>query len=217
MISFLIGSAQNERNNLKIGCKTRIKKKKNLFKSLENFIRVQTYCTCRWCLHQQMVINATSAKTFYVWLYGWALKQCYYFNPWLGAVARSEACLLGMQAAPSSIPTSGTFFCWDLVMKIFLWPFSLFRWFKNVLKGCKTEIKPNFNPHTLTNQGSNWYLAQQALVFPIDTVVLCRRNRWPVWLHNIMSSWCCSKNNISLHNDMQSGYSDPRSGHTSNI
>ena len=44
-----------------------------------------------------------------------------------GAVARSEACSLGMQAAPSSIPTSGTFFHGDLVMKTFLWPFSLFR------------------------------------------------------------------------------------------
>ena len=49
----------------------------------------------------------------------------------LGAVARSEACLLGMQAAPSSIPTSGTFFVETWVMKKFLWPFSLFRWFKN--------------------------------------------------------------------------------------
>ena len=47
-----------------------------------------------------------------------------------GAVARSEASSLGMQAAPSSIPTSGTFFCGDLVMKTFLRPFSLFRWFK---------------------------------------------------------------------------------------
>ena len=47
-----------------------------------------------------------------------------------GAVARSEASSLGMQAAPSSIPTSGTFFRGDLVMKTFLWPFSLFRWFK---------------------------------------------------------------------------------------
>ena len=44
-----------------------------------------------------------------------------------GAVARSEACSLGMQAAPSSIPTSGTFFRGDLVMKTFLRPFSLFR------------------------------------------------------------------------------------------
>ena len=34
-----------------------------------------------------------------------------------GAVARSEACPLGMQTAPSSIPTSGTFFRGDLVMK----------------------------------------------------------------------------------------------------
>ena len=44
-----------------------------------------------------------------------------------GAVARSEACSLGMQEAPSSIPTSGTFFRGDLVMKTFLRPFSLFR------------------------------------------------------------------------------------------
>ena len=44
-----------------------------------------------------------------------------------GAVARSEACSLGMQAAPSSIPTSGTFFRGDLVMKTLLRPFSLFR------------------------------------------------------------------------------------------
>ena len=47
-----------------------------------------------------------------------------------GAVARSEACPLGKQAAPNLIPTSGTFFHGDLVMKQFLWPFSLFRWFK---------------------------------------------------------------------------------------
>ena len=44
-----------------------------------------------------------------------------------GAVARSETSPLGMQAAPSSIPTSGTFFRGDLVMKTFLRPFSLFR------------------------------------------------------------------------------------------
>ena len=35
------------------------------------------------------------------------------------SVARLEACLLGMQAVPSSIPTSGTFFRGDLVMKKF--------------------------------------------------------------------------------------------------
>ena len=45
----------------------------------------------------------------------------------LGAAARSEASSLGMQAAPSSIPMSGTFFHGDLVMKVFLRPFSLFR------------------------------------------------------------------------------------------
>ena len=44
-----------------------------------------------------------------------------------GAVARSGACPLGMQAAPRSIPTSGTFFRGDLVMKKFLLPVSLFR------------------------------------------------------------------------------------------
>ena len=48
----------------------------------------------------------------------------------LGAVAGSEASLLGMQAASSLSPMSGTFFCGDLVMKTFLRPFSLFRWFK---------------------------------------------------------------------------------------
>ena len=46
------------------------------------------------------------------------------------AVARSEACSLGMQAASSSIPTSGTFFRGGLVIKTFLRPISLFRWFK---------------------------------------------------------------------------------------
>ena len=44
-----------------------------------------------------------------------------------GAVAQSEASSLGMQAAPSLIPTSSTFFRGDLVMKKFLRPFSLFR------------------------------------------------------------------------------------------
>ena len=46
------------------------------------------------------------------------------------SVAPSEASSLGIQAAPSSIPTSGTFFHGDLVMKTFLRPFSLFCWFK---------------------------------------------------------------------------------------
>ena len=47
-----------------------------------------------------------------------------------GAVARSEACPLGMQVARSSIPTAGTFFRGDLVMKKLLRPFALFRWSK---------------------------------------------------------------------------------------
>ena len=55
-------------------------------------------------------------------------QKHFFYSP--GAVARSEACLLGMQAARSSIPTSGAFFREDLVMKKFLRPFSLFRWFK---------------------------------------------------------------------------------------
>ena len=42
-------------------------------------------------------------------------------NPYF--TSRSEACLLGMQAAPSSIPT---FVRGDLVMKTFLRQFSLF-------------------------------------------------------------------------------------------
>ena len=41
--------------------------------------------------------------------------------------ARSEACPLGMQATPSSIPTSDSSFRGDLAMKKFLCPFSLFR------------------------------------------------------------------------------------------
>ena len=43
-----------------------------------------------------------------------------------GAVAPSEACSLGMQAAPSSIPTPDTFFRGDLFMKTVQRPFSLF-------------------------------------------------------------------------------------------
>ena len=47
-----------------------------------------------------------------------------------GVVARSEACPLGMHAVLSSIPTSGKFFRGDSVMKTFIGPFSLFRYFK---------------------------------------------------------------------------------------
>ena len=44
-----------------------------------------------------------------------------------GAIARSVAMSLGNQKAPRSILASGTSFREDLVMKIFLRPFFLFR------------------------------------------------------------------------------------------
>ena len=44
-----------------------------------------------------------------------------------GAVAPSEACSLGMQAAPISIPNPDTFFRGDFVMQTVQRPFSLFR------------------------------------------------------------------------------------------
>ena len=47
-----------------------------------------------------------------------------------GAVTRLEACPLGMQAAPSSIPRPAHSFVETWSWKKFLWPFSLFRWFK---------------------------------------------------------------------------------------
>ena len=56
-----------------------------------------------------------------------------------GLVARSEVCPLGMQATPSSIPTSGTFFRGVLVMKTFLQPFSLFHLFKK--SSCQLLVK----------------------------------------------------------------------------
>ena len=46
------------------------------------------------------------------------------------AVARMVAAPLGMQADLRSTATSTTFFCEDLVMKIFLRPFFLFCFFK---------------------------------------------------------------------------------------
>ena len=45
----------------------------------------------------------------------------------LGAIARSVAISLGNQEAPRSILASGTSFREDLVLKIFLRPFFLFR------------------------------------------------------------------------------------------
>ena len=73
------------------------------------------------------------------------LSCTHYFLSWPGAVARSEVYSLCMQAAPSSIPTSGTFFRGDLVMETFLRPFSLFRWFRKsscqlLAKGCALSI-----------------------------------------------------------------------------
>ena len=46
---------------------------------------------------------------------------------WPGTIAWSVAMLLGNQEAPRSILASGTSFCEDLVMKLFLQPFFLFR------------------------------------------------------------------------------------------
>ena len=42
-----------------------------------------------------------------------------------GAVVWLVSMPLGIQAAPRLNPTSGTFFCKDLVLIIFLWPFIL--------------------------------------------------------------------------------------------
>ena len=56
--------------------------------------------------------------------YGFLGSGCLWRNQMSrpGALARSEACLLALQAAPSLIPTSGTFFHGDFVMKKFLRP-----------------------------------------------------------------------------------------------
>ena len=54
------------------------------------------------------------------------------------AVARSEACPLGMQAAPSSISMSGTFFRKDLCHEKNSTAILLFRWFK---KRCQLLAK----------------------------------------------------------------------------
>ena len=107
-----------------------------------------------WCILLKFCRDIDTAKILYgiVWCYfrsfdfrvigGCSIwyKEVFFFfffffyngllGPNLDAVARSEASSLGMQAAPSSIPTSGTFFHGDLVMKTFLRPFSLFCWFK---------------------------------------------------------------------------------------
>ena len=88
---------------------------------------VPAYCEinihlCAYCSPPEMYIKS---ETYYI------------HEP--GAVARSEVCPLGMLAAPSSIPMSGTFFWGDLVMKKFLWPFCLIRWFKK--SSCQLLVK----------------------------------------------------------------------------
>ena len=60
-------------------------------------------------------INCFSLYEYKTWQYKPVIQNLRYLKP--GAVARSEACPLGMQAAPSSIPMFGTFFREDLVMK----------------------------------------------------------------------------------------------------
>ena len=67
----------------------------------------------------------TARSNLIPYVFVWENVKTMDFSP--GAVARPEACPFGMQAAPSSIPTSGTFFRGDFVMKKFLRPFSLFR------------------------------------------------------------------------------------------
>ena len=94
------------------------------------------YCHCLlcFCCYGNLMFPLTYNGKSENWPL--SLSHCRYFDKsfteivWPGAVARSEACPLGMQMAPSSISTSGTFFRGDLVVKKFLRPYSLFRWFK---------------------------------------------------------------------------------------
>ena len=67
-----------------------------------------------------------------------------------GAIARSVAMLLGNQEAPRSILASGTSCREDLVMKLFLLPFFLFRCFNQssyqlMVKGC--ALSTGYLPH----------------------------------------------------------------------
>ena len=72
-------------------------------------------------------INSTDEKSLKI-VSNVLLEVDVYCPPKPGAVARSEACPLSMQVAPSSISTSGRFCHGDLVMKKFLRPFSFFRY-----------------------------------------------------------------------------------------
>ena len=120
------------------------------------FVAMSFYCTYSVVKSLSIHLSSDGLKysnqTFCSKLYSYVANTDYcdrqkgnslnIFRP--GAVARSEACSLGMHAAPSSIPTSGTFFRGDLVMKTFLRPFSLFRWFKKsscqlLAKECKLQ------------------------------------------------------------------------------
>ena len=110
-----------------------------------------------------------------------------------GGVARSEACPSGMQVAPSSIPTSGTFFRGDFVMKTFLRPFSLSRRFKKsscqllakeyvlstgkqprrLAQGRKTEISPKISiPHIIQNE-TNHFMIAKVTRGAYDSYLLC--------------------------------------------
>ena len=89
--------------------------------------------SCRLALYTQQKEQVQTWSWCKIWISFWSRPRfhaCYLHLYVLGAVAWSEASSLGMQAAPSSILPSGTFFRGDLVMKTFLRPFSLFCWFK---------------------------------------------------------------------------------------
>ena len=99
---------------------------------LNHFKHFYSTSSSNWHQHKSFV-SIINQSSILVSLYFWVciiLEVINVHNILPGAVARSEASSLGMQAAPSSIPTSSTFFRVNLVMKTFLRPFSLFRWFK---------------------------------------------------------------------------------------
>ena len=84
-------------------------------------------CKCLSCCQEMTSAQASGLMSDpgYVIFFLYLISS--HLSPLTLEVVGSEACSLGMQAAPSSIPTSGTFFRGDLVMKRFLQPFSLFR------------------------------------------------------------------------------------------
>ena len=74
-----------------------------------------------------------------------------------------------MQAVPSSIPTSGTFFHGDLVIKQNLRPFAFFRWFKT--SSCQLLAKEC----ALTTGKLPRSLAQEHVVRVTDHAQMCWR------------------------------------------